>query len=1462
MDRFIGGELMRKVAALLLIVLFINFLPLYPIAENPQPDITVNGNQVEVKLDKEERATIVITDGDNNRRYIDESHTGTFKTNLSRGKYTAEVLGCEPVEFTIDTDVKVQGNAVTIAGNIEKNTYITIVVEDDKGNRVYIDQGKSDKDGEYAFNFSLKEAGEYTAYITPKEGDTQEISFVTTGEDIVDSEYILSPKNNSKENEHNTEFSIEFPYDVTLKDPLKDVQLTLKGKKIEGTPEGVNEEEYTKTFKDVLIVDSKNPKKIVVDLSRDGERLDVDYEYTVTLNDEVILRDGKSVGLLDLEWKFDTKWKYSDFLSSFRVETESFTKELSRRNGFKGIYADDSYTIKSKVIEESIQDQRVEYNYPIEWESIYPEIATVDRNGKVTGHSSGTAVIKAYVPNSDHKYAIKYINLEIKENTPRKFQVLGKYSAEPQDSISRFVVSEDGTIYLSESRKGQGAFIIALNPDTLEEREDFRVPGDGDLDQIYKVNGREYLKISKYKYPIDTSRFIDIETGETYREGIETRKSEFIQYREDSPLFIYEKERGKLALYDLETRRELWTYNYTSARADFYVNHGIIYVVFDKYITALDSDGNELWRYSNDKSILGCGVDSQGIVYARESRKEDGIDKWFLLAVQDGKLKWKSEGFGEITNLLHEEDDGVIFAMRELYDEKGNIHTGNTFFKMVKLNREDGSTIEEFKDYYLEDYIVRISGEINFFGEYTEDGETLLYTNTLVYDKDRDILAYTDIPFGKDEVLESKERDIKFKNGYLYRLVTENYYNGDRGKYTYYIEKLKLVPEYTPEPNSILAHDIDVYEDTEYTLSAKLLDQYGFIIPGKLKYELVGDIDNAINLTDDGKLKVGKLENLPEGVYSKTFTVNVSYGDIQEIMEIKVKQTPYPVAIYSVGNSNNFSNRIEDHEIVENMLIDTSNQEKAITVFVVDQHGEFLGDYHIDYSSSDDDIAAVTRQYKGPSWEDKYKYSGMLSGKKPGEAIITVSLRDNPDIKTSVTVEVVDTRYEKLWQVETTGPWGYKSSWHDSGIYDDFIYVNENHVIALDNRTGAKLWESNVGVHYGMELVHPIVDKGGIVYVYNRLSTAVAAIDSGNQGEKLWGKFYGSEPIYQMDITDNYIYLMTDNGTLYKIDKDGEKIWDKRVSDENTKDMEVYSDDIIYIVSGRDVYRIDGNGDKELVYKADGKVDIRDISENEDILLEVSSNGLEYKAICIDRDGKEKWAKDIDAEFTAQWDDDRVYILAYRSKTFSFKIYAFDRDGNQIFDPVEYRTSSIDSNGKSFTKERRPVIKNNTIYTYIRETIAFDADTGKFKWQVYIGDMYTPSAPRTLTVDDDGVVYSASGAGGQFAFVVGEKAATGFSVDLNGRPSLSLDALNNISMTVRNKTEENMEGVVLSVELYNLDTEKSTTAWAIKRGFATGVSKDYSFGIDVPEIGRYKLIIKAVQGGKVLDTLELKIVEN
>jgi hypothetical protein len=123
-------------------------------------------------------------------------------------------------------------------------------------------------------------------------------------------------------------------------------------------------------------------------------------------------------------------------------------------------------------------------------------------------------------------------------------------------------------------------------------------------------------------------------------------------------------------------------------------------------------------------------------------------------------------------------------------------------------------------------------------------------------------------------------------------------------------------------------------------------------------------------------------------------------------------------------------------------------------------------------------------------------------------------------------------------------------------------------------------------------------------------------------------------------------------------------------------------------------------------------------------------------------------------------------------------------------------------------------------------------------------------------------VYSASGAGGQFAFIVGEKADTGFSINLNGRPSLSLDALDNISMTVRNKTEKNMEEVVLSAELYNLDTKKSTTAWAIKRGFKAEISKDYSFGIDVPETGRYKLIIKAVQGDKVLDSHELKVVEN
>lgn len=1463
MNRFIRGELMRKIAALLLLVLFINFLPLYPIAENPQPSVTVNGNQVEVNLDKEERATIVIKDDYGNRKYIDESDTGTFKTNLSRGGYTAEVLGYKPIEFTIDTDVKVEGNAVTIAGNIGKNTYITIVVEDSNGNRVYIDQGKSDKDGKYIFEFSLKESGEYTAYTTPKEGDTQEIRFTTTGEgeDIVDSEYILLPKNNSVENEYNTEFSIEFPDEITLKEPSDDIQLTLKGKKIEGTPEGVNQEEYTKEFKDVLVIDPKNPKRIAIDLSREGERLDVDYEYTVILNDKVVLKSDKLIDLSDLEWKFDTRWKDNTVLKEITptdvmVKFNDHRDKLRALNGFVGLYAGQSFSLVHKAS----TNYKDVINYPLEWESLYPKVAEIDRNGAITGKSAGHAVFKVTIPQTKHipnnKHKPRYISIEIKENFKKKLQLIDSYdlNATKMGVITDILVGNDDSVYFEDIIDSQWC-VKRLKTSSnqrfsLDRDFAFELLPYEQLGELHCVEGQEYLRTS-------FNRIVDTSTGEILGKTMPRVKGKVLQYEEDKEIFVLQDQDEKeIILYDLMEEKNLWKHSYYGYAYEIDIHNGNIYIAHADRITCLNGNGNVIWTYDANKNnradqVTSIYVSSSGEVFAILRGLFINSKPVLLALDSNGNMKYEIKDYEDISHALYEENDGgILFSVQELSDNK---FEGET--KLLKIDPKDGSLMDINEQKSL-DFGIIVSpsdGTIENHPVILGEDNSGLYTDKFILDKNRTPIAYTDIPTDRDKSI--KNSDIK--NGFVYRVIET------QSNYEHIIEKLKLIDEYTPITTDIDVDDeIIMYENSKKTILASLVDQYGFNIAGGLKFSIEEDSD-ALSVTSSGELvsKILKEEEFDEGKFSKKFTLNISTTDMKISKDVKVilKQTPKATAIYAVDRVVEDNTNITDYKILSHITIDTSgNRSHDINTFVADQHGDFIKLQDINYIPREDGLIRIVG-YEGPSGKYDFKYIGKIYGDKEGKTIVDVSI-NNTYISTEVEVEVIDVSYEIMWQVETTGPWGSKTSYHDSGIYDDFIYTNENRVIALDNRTGSKLWESNVGVHYGMELTYPIVDKDGIVYVYNKRSTAVAAIDSGNQGEKLWGRFYGSEPIHQMDITDNYIYLMTDNGTLYKIDKDGNKIWDKKVSNENTKDMEVYADDIVYIVSGTDVYRIDGDGNKDKVYKANGKVDIRDISKDEDILLEVLRENSRYMAICIDRDGNEKWSKEVDAEFTAQWDDDRVYILSYRSRALTFKVYAFGSDGNSIFDTVEEKTRSINSSG--IIKERKPVIKNNTIYTYIRETIAFDTDTGKFKWQAYIGDTYTPSPPRTLTVDDDGVVYSASGAGGQFAFIVGEKTATGFSVELNGRPSLSLDVLNNIFMTVRNKTEKNMEDVVLSAELHNLDRKKSTTAWAIKRGFDAGVSKDYSFGIDVPETGRYKLVIKAVQKDKVLDALELKVVEN
>lgn len=1431
----------KAVTMLLSMIMILNILAVNVFANGlGKPKIFVNGNNVTINVQPNNQTTLVIADEKENRKYIDQSNLGNFKFSLSKGRYKAYISSYETEKFTVYNDVQVDGNKVLITGITQNNTFVTIEVKDLKGNRKHIDQTTSDNNGEYKFNFSLNSNEKYVAYIrsSAENEENHKINFETTNSNVEQCKCKLLPKIGSKNNEYNTEFSMEFEKEVKIV-PSQNPQITLKAEKIKGTPKGEAEDTYEKKFKNVLKINPKNNKKVIIDLANEGDRLDVDYNYTVEVNKNCIVEKetNRPINILkDLKWTFNTEWKDKDVTEELYVGAKN--KCYYPENDV--VYVGDTYNTEYKAM---YVNHKKAYpweiiNYPLKWQSLTPDLATVDRNGKVTVKSAGNAKITVSIPQSKDEHKQKVVQFFARPRVNRKLQVIKEY----KDSGS-FVISEDGTIYTYTHGD-----IVSLNSDLkVDNKFKYKTEKYESFKAIYKIDNRDYILTEimldwKNNAPYYEYRLIDVKTNKVYRKfNINCDPTLCKQYEENSSLFIVQFDFSTIGLYDAKNNKILWKYNIGEYRNYMYYNSGAymyqgnIYVSTKKYIIKLNKFGKEIWKYDCTLNVEDIDyvnnviADNKGNIYARilsnnNNQMEISLDR-------DGKVRWTSDKYDYITRILYiDKDGGIILQINE-----GEM-------KKVRTVKIDSATGKIIKDYA---YPNEISGDVDimkiygikFFGEYTENGETLLYTPRVIFDKDKNIVAYTDTDTDGLSL-----EDSTFKDGYIYRLLEDQHSNE-------VLQKLKLTDEYISKATDIDVKDVSMYENKESSIVANVLDQFGFPMKNKLTYEVTNGED-ILTVDASGHLKARAIKDLPKGKYSRECVVNIKYEDgnikLSKDVKVKVKQTPVPVRIYARSHNN----------VITSVTTNTgTNISPHLNMFVEDQHGEFMGDRDIKYKVQDIDIATCVLR-DGPSTKEHCKYDCEICGEKRGETIVTAYLSENPKIKCDVKVIVEEKNYDLLWKIGTNGPWENKRCHHVEGISNDFIYCNENKIAALNKNNGKELWKSDVGIYYGMEISHPYIDKEGIVYVYDKVSTSVAAIDSKNKGKKLWYKSYGIDGIYQMDVKDKYIYFITNNGTMYKIDKQGNEIWKKNISDNDTKDMEVYSDDLAYVVSKQNVYKIYGDGKTELFFKENGNINVRDISEKGDILLEVSKDRQDYKAICLDSSGKLRWEKPIEAEFTAKWDKDKVYIVSYRTQEFNFKIYAYDSSGQEVFKPVNQKSYPIDSKATCFTKERKPIIKNNTIYVYIRETYGFDALTGKFKWKTYISDMYTPSPPMTLSVDDNNVIYSSSGAGGMFAYKIKESDDNNrFNITLNKPMGLKLNSLNEIKFTVTNNTDTK-ESVVISAQLMDKKSNKVISAWGSKKKFNEKESKEYSFGVDIPKSGEYKLIIMAMNNGKILNKIE------
>lgn len=1431
---------MKKTAIILLFVMIMNLFPSFAFADNTVPEANVTGNSVTVTSDVApgERTTITITDRDNtnNIRFIDqktfEDGKASFTAELTPGKYRAFISSSQvkqSADFEISGDVTVNGEHVTVRGNTEPGSRVTLTVLNDKNATVHIDQAASDSSGGYIFNMQL-DAGNYKAYVKSSPGGEARVYEFTAYK--TDTNCILSPANGSKNNLYDTEFSIEFDFPVEIVNGGQK-QATLNAQKADMS----EDDNYPKDFYDVFKISGDNPNKIVIDLKKAGERLDVDRYYTVKLYNNIIKNKvtENPVKLSDISWTFDTVWnKYKPGDFGNIVNGRFDWDELEKLNGFRGLYAGQVFQVKYVSPDNFDFDKN---RYPLDFEAYPASLGEIDRNGILTVKDNVQGTIYVIISAEGIPGELE-LQIEIKNNFKQKMQVLGQESFGP---ISYLMVSENAGIYFSENNSVIKAYDRNLNVNEGFYPYTYRSQYEK-LKGIFNINGREYLNVSLVKNAQSEDEYtslIDAETGEIYREKIPLLGA---QLKEGSGIFTV-LEGQYIRFYDADKKEFTGgRYKCEGSNPTVKAYGGIVYILRRGYIDIINYEDSRERNiglsslnidYSNDNFI----VSKDGYIYITDYGRDQG--KIIKIDTEGNKIWERTEYLGITSDIAEFENGNICIGVQIETEDKNEPDV------LLQILDGDGGLIKSVPTRL----ILGNSGyDLNYLGEYSSN----IYINGMVLNSSYEPVAYTDISSPGRKVTGNQY----LFDGYVYRIST------GYGNYSqdYRLEKGLVIDEYVPIPSGIIMEDeIIARENTDVFLNASVTDQYGFITGGDIKFDVE---PNDIASVEGSLLKIRSLGEKKE--QELHMTASVEGAQLSKTVKIIVRKASVPQGLYIIDEHR--GNKTGDNTQVDEINITTGSGGK-FCVFVEDQYGEFMNMEPVEYIVGDADIVS-TRLYQGASGKNEIKYGAYADAKRAGETTITARLKNYPEIQDSIKVIVTDVNYEIIWEIGTDGPWSTKKAYHADGIYGDFIYTNVNYLAALNKYDGSQLWKVELGAYYGMEISAPYIDGNGIVYVHDLKSTAVAAVDSRN-GERLWRKSYGSDTIANFDISSEYIYILTDGGMLIKADKEGNKLWEVKAASENVKDMEVSPGGKVYIVSGNIVYEAGSNGNLKEIYRASqsDKLNVRGVSLNGYLIVEKADSKNHYEALCINSGGELKWEQSTVSEFTAQWEDGRVYILSYvRSELKggnSSYLYSYYENGESVFDPVEKYLVYAPYDISHYEKEKKPVVKNGRVYTYVSNTYCFDGMTGEELWNTYIKDTYDPSMPYSLTVGDDGTVYTTTGGRGMFAYIVKGQSTEGVGISLIGKPALKHDSLNAVSVDIHNNTETDYENIAVSAELQDISDAgnvQSVSKMALFTDLSKGQKEDLKFHINIPALGDYKVLIKASdKDGNVLDVLELPV---
>ncbi len=1003
--------------------------------------------------------------------------------------------------------------------------------------------------------------------------------------------------------------------------------------------------------------------------------------------------------------------------------------------------------------------------------------------------------------------------IEIEGEDTIPYQLAPKWTY--KGDIDEFVVASDGSIYLSLEDE-----IKALNA-AGTEKKGFNASVNGKV-SIGNIDGQDYLFVVHTK--TNTLSILDIDTGAiegqvTMKDDIRSKpyvdsvtgniyivtKDFYNDYtrtlyalNKDLDKCLWKRDLGK------RKRNRESDIKYTTS-IDTYGDN--VYVLNDYELWAFDNKGNKLWDFTSENEFESTTypnelVIDQDTIYFKDTKKI------YALNTQSGNKKWDKE-FKSITSFIPviSLDGQYIYITAE--DENGT--------NLFKINAQTGNDEDSYTPGGL-------------YAVFAQDG--YLYTSTNIYDENLNIVANY-----KDVLGNERKDDFHIgENGDLYRLI-----EGENDWVVSAIEAVELFDFTDKEATDIKITNelsVNMFPEEELDIIAGAANQHGaFLSNIELQWEsdnetvatvVYGEKDedenNSINATIIA-LKTGKAN----------ITIKVKDLDISKSIEVNVKESPVPQKMYFVYD--HAHDTLQNPNKIESITGYAYESLPSPWIYIEDQYGNFMQKQKVEWSS--DGISFLL--YKGGSGDNNIKYQGHLNAHNPVETTLKASLVDYPEISCEIPVFIKPVRSGKVWtfnDIEYGTSDSYKQTFFTINKHvNTFCLTANGKLFAIDPKDGEEKWRIDGGGNVWFS--EPIIDIEGSIYVYNiggSYSEVYKYKHDGTLLEKTNEEFPG---INGFKMGDDYIYVLTKDNGLYKLDKQLNRLWNDpvEIGEGDYQRMLLVNDKLYISIEGK-IYEITEDGQKSLYYEDKyTELWLEGSTSDGDIIVQRNVLG-NYSLLSLDIEGDENWRYEVlETKVMVGMDEDNnIYAVEY-SKNLEKKIYFLNSDGTE-----RVRNTFVDRDSKVGLK---PIIgKDGTIYAATGQINAFSQE-GELLWQsstVHEDGFSLYPPPKSIYVDEENTLYASSYNGGMIA--LRGKPQTGTELSIEGKENISMDTFKDLELELTNRGEE-IE-FYIRIALEDLDGEKVISETFLEDSLKKNRAKNYNFGVKIPKEGNFRFKIEII----------------